>query len=80
MNYLVALNKKKRKVLHVNNMKRYVQKEVAVLRMVVVGHIEFESDERKLGGRLQERSDLYVEKDIDELKDEFPHLSQVELL
>ena len=32
--YRVALNKK-RKVLHINNMKRYVQREVAVLRIEV---------------------------------------------
>ena len=48
--------------------------EVAVLCMVIVGGMEFDSDERKLGGRLQEWSDLYVEKNIEELQGDLPQV------
>ena len=71
VNYRIAVGRKK-KVLHVNNMKLYVEREVEVLRMVVVGSMEVDEEKLKLGGRVQERSEWYVAKDIEQLKAEFP--------
>ena len=70
VNYRILV-RKKRKVLHINNVKVFVERKSAVMRMVVVGAMDVDDNTSSVGGRVQERSEMYVEEDIVRLKAEF---------
>ena len=70
VNYRILV-RKKRKVLHINNVKVYEEHESVVMRMVVVGAVDVDEKTSSVGGCVQERSEIYVEEDIVRLKAEF---------
>ena len=69
VNYRVETSKGRASVLHINNLKKYFERELEVLRLAVVAE-DFGQDEAK-GVKLQGKCEEFDEKKWDELKKEF---------
>ena len=72
VDYKVEVGKKRYKVLHINNLKRYWEREAEVMRLVVVAE-DFEEDEA-IGTKVRGRCPEFKEECVSRLKGEFPEV------
>ncbi len=71
VNYKIALGRGRTKVVHINMLKKFVPREAEIMRLVVVSEVE---EEEKNEGRMEEKSELYVEEDIVRLRKEYENV------
>ena len=76
VDYKVELGRKKYKVLHINNMKKFWDRELEVMRLVVVAE-DCDNDEA-IGVTMQGRCRSFEAADVDRLQKEFPDVFQSE--
>ena len=72
VDYRVDLGKGRRKVLHINNMKKFQMREEGVMRLAVVAE-DFEEDE-DVGSRMSGRCKDFDLGQLEKLKEEFPEV------
>ena len=70
VNFRVEVGKGRKKVLHINNLKKYWVREVDVLRMSVVA--EDASEDMVVGLKLSGKCSDFDEKVVEKLRKEFP--------
>ena len=72
VNYKVECRKKK-KVLHINNLKMFCEREHRLLRMIIVGKADGR-EKLESNGRSPKKFEGYVEEDVENVKSEFPEV------
>ena len=70
VDYRIDLGKGRKKVLHINNMKRFHEREETVMRVTVVAE-DWEGDV-EIGTKLSGRCEDFDMKEIDKMRDEYP--------
>ena len=72
VDYRVDIGRGRKKVLHINNLKKHFERENEVLRLTVMAE-DFSEDKEK-GVRLKGECEGYMEEDIVKVKEKFRHV------